>query len=245
MNDEVEKLLAFANSDKCDQTQCHIPIGNIIPAQKLVAGTLARLGKVYVLNVRLIDIEKNVVEFSAKEQMMGEKEDLVQLTQLVAIDVREHFGEKVEIPHSSARPQVSPASHSSQPSSADPLDSQNILGIVVEDGGGGPWREGGGVTVKSVLPDSACKKIFKPGASIYYMNPQGKVPGNVNNTSPFYIRGINDFRKQVASITPGASVGFMIFQGTFLSLHCVIPSQSQTTPQTPASPPPEKKKAKE
>ena len=58
MSDQVEKLLAFANSDKCDQNQCHIPVGNIIPAQKLLAGTLSRLGKVYVLNVRLIDIEK-------------------------------------------------------------------------------------------------------------------------------------------------------------------------------------------
>ena len=98
MSDQVEKLLAFANSDKCDQTQCHIAVGNLIPAQKLLVGTLARLGKMYVLNVRLIDIERNVVEFSAKEQMTGETEDLVQLTQLVAIDVREHFGEKVSRP---------------------------------------------------------------------------------------------------------------------------------------------------
>ena len=107
MSDQVEKLLAFANSDKCEQTQCHIAVGNLIPAQKLLAGTLVRLNKTYVMSVRLIDIERNVVEFSAKEQMVGEADDLVQLTQLVAIDVREHFGEKVERPSISYQPQTS------------------------------------------------------------------------------------------------------------------------------------------
>ena len=120
MSDQVEKLLAFANSDKCDQTQCHIPVGNLIPAQKLLAGTLARLGKTYVMSVRLIDIERNVVEFSAKEQMTGKTDDLVQLTQLVAIDVREHFGEKVQRPHWS-QPQTllnsSPNAYPAVPSS--------------------------------------------------------------------------------------------------------------------------------
>ena len=108
MSDQVEKLLAFANSDKCDQTQCHIAVGNLIPAQKLLAGTLVRLNKTYVISVRLIDIERNVVEFSAKEQMTGEADDLIQLTQLVAIDVREHFGERVSRPAFSSQPQTSP-----------------------------------------------------------------------------------------------------------------------------------------
>ena len=107
MSDQVERLLAFANSDKCDQTQCHIAVGNLIPAQKLMVGTLVRLGDTYVINVRLINIERNVVEFSAKEQMTGKKDDLVQLTQLVAMDVREHFGEKVERPSISYQPQTS------------------------------------------------------------------------------------------------------------------------------------------
>ena len=38
MSDQVEKLLAFANSDKCDQTQCHIAVGNLIPAQNFSPG---------------------------------------------------------------------------------------------------------------------------------------------------------------------------------------------------------------
>jgi formylglycine-generating enzyme required for sulfatase activity len=117
MSDQVEKLLAFANSDKCDQTQCHLAVGNIIPAQKLLVGTLIRLGDTYVLNVRMIDIEKNVVEFSAKEQMTGKRDDLMQLTQLVAIDLREHFGEKVERPVLASQPQMTPAP---QPALAQP-----------------------------------------------------------------------------------------------------------------------------
>ena len=117
LSDKVDKLLAFANSDKCDQTQCKVPIGNAIPAQKLLASTAIRLGKTFLMNVRLIDIEKNVVEFSAKEQMPYEKdEDLEPLMQLVALDLREHFGEKVERPHAASPTQ--PQTPTSTPASA-------------------------------------------------------------------------------------------------------------------------------
>ena len=119
---EIEKQLDFANSDKCDQTQCKVPIGSAVPAQKLLASKIARLGETYVISIRLIDIKKGIVEFSAKERITGKKDDLEQLTQLVAIDVREHFGEKVQRPHvaSSTSTSSTPAQTYSPAASSGP-----------------------------------------------------------------------------------------------------------------------------
>jgi len=229
---------------------CPIPemeIGKAIAAQKLVVGQVAKLGQKYTANVRVIDIEKKVIDFSVEEPLVCKEEDLDQLMELVALDLREKFGEKVVRPYPSAQAQSSPASASSPSSSADPLDSQNILGIVVENAPE-KWAIGG-VIVKSVLADSPCKDIFKPGNNITFMNPQGQLSGIKFRDASFQISDISDFRKQVAKIAPGASVGFMIFQDQSLAqiahrASCVIPSSPQTSPQTPTPTPPENKATK-
>jgi hypothetical protein len=222
------------------------------------------------------------VDFVASGEKVCKEDELDQLAAEAALELRAKFGEKVELPHPSA-PQSPAASQSSQtssqavggaitgllagnnkpsqPSAGASLDSQNILGIAVEDLGSSEKRNSGGrlsasnlsggVRVKSVSPDSPCKDIFKPGNVITYLNPQGPIESGPRK-SPWRISDLNDFRKQVASITPGASVGLAILpapgmEGLARYLNCVIPSQPQTAPQTPGSPPapaPPEKKAK-
>ena len=98
MTAEVEKQLEFANSDKCDATTCPVPeIGKAMAAQKLVVGQVAKLGQKYTANVRVIDIEKKIIDFSVEEPLVCKEEDLDQLMELVALDLREKFGEKVEM----------------------------------------------------------------------------------------------------------------------------------------------------
>jgi len=100
MTSEVEKQLEFANSDKCDSTMCPIPeIGKAMAAQKLVVGQVAKLGQKYTANIRVIDIEKKIIDFSVEEQFSGKEDDLDQLMEMAALDLREKFGEKVERPH--------------------------------------------------------------------------------------------------------------------------------------------------
>ena len=212
MSSEVEKQLDFANSDKCDQTQCHIPVGNLIAAQKLLASKLTRLDKVYVMSVRLIDIKKGVVEFTAKERITGEKDDLEQLTQLVADDVREHFGEKVERPKPlpQAQPQASaPANTPAAPKYPyETLASNNPLGISVEyqpvpgnTGGRGKW-----LFVTDVDPDSPCK-FLKEGYAIFGINPTGEYTKKAPDNVALDDKNIESFKRVVLRIKPGATVG--------------------------------------
>ena len=168
-----------------------------------------------------------------EEQLVCKEEDLDQLMELAALDLREKFGEKVDRPHTSAQPQSSPVSAPSPSYSADPLDRQNILGIVVENA---PERQGEGVIIKSVLPECPCKDILKPGNLFTYMNPQGKLTGLRSTDAPYHISDLNDFRKLVATIKPGDSVGFMIGATIAHRAYCAIPSSPLATPQTPAPP---------
>ena len=260
MISEVLKKQGFANSDLCDNTQCQISIGKLTPAQKLVTPVLSKLGDKFILDLKVTDIQTGAVDFVASRQKVCKEDELDQLASEAALELRVKFGEKVELPQS-AQPQSSPASPSSPPSSGAALDSQNILGIVVEDLSASEKRNSGGrlsasnltggVRVKSVSPDSPCKDIFKPGNVITYLNPQGPIQSGTGK-APWRISDLNDFRKQVASITPGASVGVAVLpaqgmEGLARYLNCVIPSSPQTNPQTsatPAAPTPPEKKAK-
>ena len=142
------------------------------------------------MNARLINIEKGVVEFSAKEQITGKKEDLDQLTRLVALNLREHFGEKVERPHSAAQ-----SSQAAPPPAKAYSPDDNIPGLVVKEEGGHEVR------VVLVTPDRPCKGIIKPGDLIYSINPHGptlKGASTINRES--------DFNDVVSGIKPGTKI---------------------------------------
>ena len=249
MISEVLKKQGFANSDLCDNTQCQISIGKLTPAQKLVTPELSKLGKKFILDLKVTDIQSGVVDFVASSEKVCTEDDLDQLAAAAALELQAKFGEKVDQPHASSPTQTAP------PASGASLDSQNILGITVEDLGTSEKKNsggrlsaassGGGVRVKSVAPDSPCKDIFKPGNVISYLNPQGPIQSGPGK-APWRISGLDDFRKSVASITPGASVGVAVLpspgmEGFARYLICAIPSQAQTNSQTPAPTAQEKK----
>jgi formylglycine-generating enzyme required for sulfatase activity len=103
-NMEVEKMLAYANSDKCDATQCHVEIGKAVPANKIMVGEIGKLGSKYIISGRVIDIEKNVVDFSFKQEKVCSEEDLDQLISQIALEIRSKFGEHVEESYQPAAP---------------------------------------------------------------------------------------------------------------------------------------------
>ena len=196
MTAEVEKQLEFANSDKCDATMCPIPeIGKAIAAQKLVVGQVAKLGQKYTANIRVIDIEKKVIDFSVEEPLVCKEEDLDQLMELVALDLREKYGEKVDRPHLTGQAPTSSPSPASQYSSAASPNSQNLLGIVVADDLSSSEKRNyvGGVRVKSISPDSPCKNILAVGNVITQINPSGAVPMPPGRGGTYHIQSMDDF----------------------------------------------------
>ena len=96
---EVEKMLAYANSDKCDMFQSKVEIGKAVPANKILVGEIGKLGSKYIISGRVSDIQKNVVEFSFTQEKVCSEEDLDQLISQAALEIRSKFGEKIERPN--------------------------------------------------------------------------------------------------------------------------------------------------
>lgn len=83
MMDEV----GFQFSGACDTDECVVQVGRILGARKMVAGSVSKVGTIYSLQIRLVDIETSTIEFQALSDVSGVEEVLMIATRAVAIDL--------------------------------------------------------------------------------------------------------------------------------------------------------------
>lgn len=50
----------------CAETECAVQLGRLLSAHKVLVGTLSKLGDVYILNARMVDVETGEMEFGEK-----------------------------------------------------------------------------------------------------------------------------------------------------------------------------------
>ena len=65
--EQMEEILSeqgFQQSG-CSSTDCVVEIGRLIGAQKMVAGTVGRVGNIHTVSLRIIDVETGVIEETA------------------------------------------------------------------------------------------------------------------------------------------------------------------------------------
>ena len=58
----IVKEMKFQRTEMCDDVKCYAEIGGALGAKKMVTGSIARMGRMYTLNLKLIDIGKAVDE---------------------------------------------------------------------------------------------------------------------------------------------------------------------------------------
>jgi hypothetical protein len=192
---EVIKKQGFANSDLCDNSQCQISIGKLTPAQKLVTPELSKLGKKFILDLKVTDIQTGAVDFVATGEKVCTEDDLDQLAAETALELRAKFGEKVAPPK--------PAGQTSQltPPVPNPsAEGANILGLKVKEV---PYQSMSFVVVESISPDSPCKDIVKPNYLIYGINPDG-------TSIKDYIFTVKAFDALVSRVKPGTTIGMRV-----------------------------------
>jgi len=85
-------------SDACDDTSCQVEVGKLVKAQKMIAGDLVKFGSQYMLSLKLIDIQTGTTEFSTKDKCACTEDQIDQLVDVAAIEIRNHFGESLPIP---------------------------------------------------------------------------------------------------------------------------------------------------
>ncbi|MCU0845845.1 MAG: hypothetical protein MUC76_13070, partial [Spirochaetes bacterium] len=56
----------------CTDSACAVQVGKLLSANKILVGEVTRLGKSIVITVRIVDVEKGVADFAAKEAAADE-----------------------------------------------------------------------------------------------------------------------------------------------------------------------------
>ncbi len=59
--DRILREQGFQASQSCDTTDCSVAIGKILSVRHMLTGTASRLGNLYSLNLRIIDVEKGSI----------------------------------------------------------------------------------------------------------------------------------------------------------------------------------------
>lgn len=63
----IMKEQGFQKSGCTDQ-ECAVQLGRLMAARKILVGEVSELGKSLILTVRIVDVEKGISEFAAKEK---------------------------------------------------------------------------------------------------------------------------------------------------------------------------------
>ncbi len=74
---EILKEQGFQQSGACTNESCLIEMGQILGVKKLVSGSIGKVGSLYLLNVRLIDIKTAKISRTVSEDVKGDLEEVV------------------------------------------------------------------------------------------------------------------------------------------------------------------------
>ncbi len=74
----VLKEQGFQNSGACTDEGCLVEIGQILGVQKLITGSIGKIGSLYLVNARVIDIKTAKITKSFSEDVKGSLENVVQ-----------------------------------------------------------------------------------------------------------------------------------------------------------------------
>lgn len=59
--DDILEEQGFQQSGACDNTQCRVQIGQLLGVDRLVVGSLGKVGNVYSLNAKLLDVQTGAI----------------------------------------------------------------------------------------------------------------------------------------------------------------------------------------
>lgn len=74
---ELLKEQGFQQSGACNTNACAIEVGQLIGVEKMIAGSLGKVGKTYSVDLRMIDVRTGRMEQSVTEDYTGEIDKLL------------------------------------------------------------------------------------------------------------------------------------------------------------------------
>ncbi|MCR4438811.1 MAG: CsgG/HfaB family protein [bacterium] len=83
---KMEDLLREAGFQQtgCTTTECAVQVGRILNAEFMISGSVGRIGRVYTIDINVIDVESASIVNSISEDYRGEIEGLLDLMRPIA-----------------------------------------------------------------------------------------------------------------------------------------------------------------
>jgi TolB-like protein len=81
----VLKEQGFQKSGACTDEGCLVEIGQILGVQKLITGSIGKIGSIYLVNARVIDIKTAKITKSFSEDVKGSLENVVERLPKIAV----------------------------------------------------------------------------------------------------------------------------------------------------------------
>ncbi|MDI6739844.1 MAG: CsgG/HfaB family protein [Candidatus Edwardsbacteria bacterium] len=75
--DEILKEQGFQQTGACDETACLVEAGRLLPVEKMIGGSVGKIGNVFSAQIRLIDLKTGKVEKTATRDYKGELDYLL------------------------------------------------------------------------------------------------------------------------------------------------------------------------
>jgi curli biogenesis system outer membrane secretion channel CsgG len=76
---QLNKILSeqgFQNSGACNSSECAVEIGRLLSIDKMFIGSIGKLGKTWVVNIRITDIKTGEIVSNLTKQVKGKVDDL-------------------------------------------------------------------------------------------------------------------------------------------------------------------------
>lgn len=83
--DEILKEQGFQQSGACDQGACLVEAGQLLGVQKMVGGTIGKLGVMYVVELRIMDVKTGEIDQAFSRKYAGDVSNLLDAMREAAI----------------------------------------------------------------------------------------------------------------------------------------------------------------
>ena len=73
----ILKEAAFQQTDRCSDAQCLIDMGRILAVEKVIGGTIGKVGQTYNIALRMVDVETSKIDCSITKDVKGQADLLL------------------------------------------------------------------------------------------------------------------------------------------------------------------------
>lgn len=75
--DQILKEQAFQQSGACEGGECAVQIGKLLAVDRMIVGSVGRIGELYTVQTRILDVGTGEIVFGANQDHAGRIEDLL------------------------------------------------------------------------------------------------------------------------------------------------------------------------